>query len=122
MKKKLKDKKITIYKTIQSNDGYQTEQYKPIHPGTLWAYFRHLSGREYHETQMSGLLEENVVFVVNWRPDYTVLSARTLLIRFRDVWYDVQRVDAFEGYKSDVQLFCKFLDKAPKDSEILPYA
>ena len=46
---KLKDKKIEILalQSIINENGYPEEKLEPICL-PVWAYFRHLSGREYH--------------------------------------------------------------------------
>ena len=46
---KLKDKKIEILavQSVINENGYAVETLEPICP-PVWAYFRHLSGREYH--------------------------------------------------------------------------
>ena len=48
--KPLKDKKITIYAEItdENGTGYTEIKYRPIHPGTVWAYMRDMSAREYY--------------------------------------------------------------------------
>ena len=46
----LKDKKIEIYKVIhgtKDKEGFSKKQWQPIHTGTLWAYTRQLSAKEF---------------------------------------------------------------------------
>lgn len=52
---------------------------------------------------MSVQAVEEVQFVINWRDDITTQH----IIRFRVADYDITRVDTFEGYKSDLMLYCK---------------
>lgn len=46
---------------------------------------------------------EEVQFVINWRDDITTAH----VIRYRGADYDITRVDPFEGYKSDITVYCK---------------
>ena len=68
---KLKDKKIEILavQSVINENGYAVETLEPICP-PVWAYFRHLSGREYHAANAEHMQEE-VLFTINWRNDIT---------------------------------------------------
>lgn len=46
---------------------------------------------------------EEVVFVINCRTDITTEN----VILYKGVKYNIVRVDVFEGYKSDLTLYCK---------------
>lgn len=48
--------------------------------GTVWAYFRNLSGKE-------------------------VFAAAT--VRYNGTLYNITRIDTFEGYKEDLTLYCR---------------
>lgn len=100
---KLKDKKIEILAVThtQDPDGFPIETITPI-ATPMWAYFRHLSGKEIYAAMSIQTVEE-VQFVINWRDDITTRH----IIRFRGVDYDITRVDTFEGYKQDLTLYCK---------------
>ena len=100
---KLKDKKIQILAATYETDpeGFQTESLTPIAP-PLWAYFRQLSGKEVYAAASIHAVEE-VQFVINWRDDITTAH----VIRFKGADYDITRVDPFEGYKSDITVYCK---------------
>lgn len=115
--KPLKDKKITIYQTIGSTTagGFPQYKYRPIHPGQVWAYVRDMSSEEYYNAQVHGTREE-AVFIVNWREDITAL----MRIVYKGVWYEIKRVDAYEGYKDDLKLFA-VRTTTPKNENILPY-
>ena len=78
---KLKDKKIEILavKSVINENGYAVETLEPICP-PVWAYFRHLSGREYHAANAEHMQEE-VLFTINWRSDVTTAH----VIRFGGV-------------------------------------
>jgi SPP1 family predicted phage head-tail adaptor len=100
---KLKDKKIEVLAATHTKDpeGFPIETLTPIAP-PMWAYFRQLSGKEIYAA-MSVQATEEVQFVINWRDDITTAH----VIRYKGVDYDITRVDTFEGYKSDLTLYCK---------------
>ena len=100
---KLKDKKIEILAVTHKQDpeGYSIETLTPISP-PMWAYFRQLSGKEVYAA-MSVQATEEVLFIIGYRTDITTRH----IIRFRDADYDITRIDTFEGYKSDLTLYCK---------------
>ena len=109
MTQRLKDKKIKIYRcteTARNSNGYSSQKYTPIHPGSLWAYVRQTSGKEYYAAMAQQVTEE-ILFVVNWREDLTMDQARWLYIEYNGRWYDVQRIDTYEGYKREIQIFAK---------------
>ena len=109
MTQRLKDKKIKIYKRVETtrdSNGYTSTQYTPIHPGSLWAYVRQTSGKEYYAA-MGQQVTEEILFVVNWRNDLTMDQTRWLYVEYNGRWYDVQRIDTYEGYKREIQLFAK---------------
>lgn len=92
---KLKDKKIEILavQSVINENGYAVETLEPICP-PVWAYFRHLSGGEYHAANAEHMQEE-VLFTINWRIDITTAH----VIRYNGVLWNITRVDTFEGYK-----------------------
>ncbi|MGJ4850588.1 phage head closure protein [Bacillota bacterium Meth-B3] len=100
---KLKDKKIEILAAlnVSNGSGYFTETLTPIGP-PVWAYFRHLSGKEIFAASAQMAVEE-VLFTINYRPDITP----TQVIRYNGALYDITRVDSFEGYKDDLTLYAK---------------
>jgi len=114
----LKDKKITIYKEVMTKDewGNQRSSYQPIHPGKLWAYVRQLSATEYFAAAAVQNKEE-MLFTVNWRPDITP----QMYIEYKGVWYDIQRVDTFEGYKENLHLYASQTLRPPDPDDIIPY-
>ena len=114
----LKDKKITIYKKVITEDsiGNQITKYQPIHPGKLWAYVRQLSATEYFAAAAVQNKEE-MLFTVNWRPDITP----QMYIEYKGVWYDIKRVDTFEGYKENLHLYASQTLHPPGASDIIPY-
>lgn len=114
----LKDKKITIYRKIITVDdwGNQISSYQPIHPGKLWAYVRQLSATEYFAAAQVQNKEE-MLFTVNWRPDITP----QMYIEYKGVWYDIKRVDTFEGYKENLHLYASQTLRPPDPDDIIPY-
>lgn len=100
---KLKDKKIEILagQNVVNENGYAVETLKPICP-PVWAYFRHLSGKEYFAANAEQVKEE-VLFQVNYRADITT----THVIRYSGILWDITRVDTFEGYRADLKLYCR---------------
>jgi len=115
----LKDKKIILYRAEHTTDkeGFATAaKYKPIHPGRLWAYVRQLSASEFYASQALQRSEE-MLFVVNWRGDV----AADCYIEYRGVFYNVTRVDTFEGYKEDLKVYAARLLSQPKPEDIVEY-
>lgn len=114
----LKDKKITIYQTVVTENeiGDQITKYQPIHPGKLWAYVRQLSAKEYYAAAAVQNKEE-MLFTVNWRPD---ISPK-MYIEYKGKWYNIERVDTFEGYKENLHLYASELVRPPDEDDIIPY-
>ena len=106
-KRRLKDKKIELLKPSsgdyidKDSQGFKLQSLEPVCP-SVWAYYRHLTGREMY-TNNTTIPRENVMFVINWRRD---ISTRNV-VRFRGELFDIVRVDDFQGYKSDIVLYCK---------------
>ena len=114
----LKDKKIILYRVEHSKDkeGFSTAKYKPIHAGRLWAYVRQLSASEFYAAQAVHNSEE-MLFVVNWRGDLTT----DCFISYRDVFYNVTRVDTFEGYKEDLKVYAARLLSQPVAGDVVEW-
>ena len=100
---KLKDKKIELLATVSTvtENGYAEQTLQPICP-PVWAYFRHLSGKEYYAANAEHVQEE-VMFQVNYRADLSTAH----VIRYNGVMYDITRTDTYEGRKEDLKLYCK---------------
>ena len=97
---KLKDKRITLYKIVQEG-GYSADKWVPM--GTVWAYYRQLSGKEYFAA-MAAQQSEECVFIINWTKDVDTRMG----IGYKGKYYDITRVDDYEGYKNDIQLYAKY--------------
>lgn len=98
---KLKDKEIELLRQVHTREemGITTTTLESM--GTVWAYFRHLSGKEVFAAATVNYKEE-VLFQVNYRPDLTTAC----VVRYRGILYDITRIDTFDGYKEDLNLYC----------------
>lgn len=103
MKKRLKDKKIQILKAVYTENeiGEMIPSFEPAHPGSLWAYVRQLSASEFYKAAAVQTGEE-MLFVINWRDD---IDPTTHAIKYKGRYYNIKRVDTYEGYKQDVQIY-----------------
>mgnify|MGYP002749273098 FL=1 len=101
---KLKDKKIRIlaYESYTNNNGFPVEKWNVIHEGKLWAYYRQLSGKEFFAAATVNA-EENVLFTVNYRTDIEA----DMIVEYAGEYYQITRIDDHEGYKTDIDLYCK---------------
>lgn len=120
MKRKLKDKKITLYqeRDVSAPGDMPRMALAPIHPGKLWAHIRQMSASE-RIANLSVQVVEDVLFVINWR-DFKTVDTLTLKIQHNEQWYDVTRIDTFEGYKQDLKVYGKLVE-APDPDYIAPY-
>lgn len=120
-KRRLKDKKITLYKkTTGVNDvGMPSTVYRPLHPGTLWAYVRHQSSREYFAAK-AAQITETLMFEVNWRADLTLESLASTFIVYKGNWFNIARLDTYEDNKTNIRLYANSM-KAPAAADIQPY-
>ena len=101
MKKMLKDKKINIIKQSQERDNYgELIDVLITVAENIWAYYRHLSGREIYAA-MTIDAQEEVVFEIGWRNDIDT----TMKIQYRGDIYNITRIDDYEGYKNDLKVF-----------------
>lgn len=98
---KLKDKKIELLRQVHTRDemGFTKTTLESL--GTVWAYFRHLSGKEVFAAATVNYKEE-VLFQVNYRTDLTTAN----MVRYNGTLYNITRTDTFEGYKEDLTLYC----------------
>lgn len=113
MKRQLKDKKIDIYTVdwVFDDIGQQIAEWTKLTDTPLWAYFRQIGGNEYYAAAVAERVAEDVVFSVNWRDDIDT-SARVV---YKGKEYEITRIDPYEGYKSDLKLYCKL---APRNNII----
>lgn len=98
---KLKDKKIEIQEVRYISDAIGNRKKETVTIATVWAYFRQLSVDEiYNVTTQT---EEQVLFRINYRDDITTEN----IIRYKGNLYNITHIDVYEGYKSDLTLYCK---------------
>ena len=118
-KRKLKDKKVIIYQEVYEPTLPYVDKraYRPVHPGKLWAYIRQLSAGEFYAAKAVQQTEE-VIFTVNYRPDISQKCA----VSYKGVFYDITRVDTFEGYKDNLHLYATIKQNQPSEDIILPYS
>lgn len=120
MRKRLKDKKIIIYNytNVAEPGNMPQKKWKPIHPGTLWAYVRQLSQKEWYGSAQTQNQEERL-FVINWRSDIDTY----MNIFYKGKWYEIVRIDPYEDYKSDLQIYVKEAigGGIPREDDIIPY-
>ena len=99
---KLKDKKIEILKKTFVHDKYgnSSVSYEPI-CAPVWAYFRQLSMKELYGVLTQ--IDETALFQIGYRSDVTTNN----VIRYGGTDYEITRMDTFEGYKTDLTIYCK---------------
>ena len=58
--------------------------------------------------------KEEVIFIINWRDDINT----QMLIEYCGKYYDITRIDDYEGYKKDLSVYCKLSARqSPDDPE-----
>lgn len=118
---KLKDKKIKIYKYIETRDedGFAVKAYMPIHEqDSVWAYFKQLSASLLYANNTTTTKEE-CFFRINWTDAILVNYASDYRVYYDGLLYQVTRVDPYEGYKRDLALYCKLT--TDKIDTVVPY-
>ena len=92
-------------------------KYVPIHSCRLWAYVRQTSGTEvfYASGEYSS---ESMVFEIAWRDDVESLGH---FVEYKGIFYDIKRVDTFEGYKGSITITADKLVSQPKPEEFMSY-
>lgn len=119
---RLKDKKIIIYKYINTRDssGFPVKAYMPIHAqSNIWAYFKHLSASLYFASAQTNVKEE-CLFQVNWSEYLRAPQAEHLHILYDGLLYQVKRIDPFEDYKRNINLYASY-EAEGIDGSIIPY-
>ena len=98
---KLKDKKIEIQESRYVSDSIGNRKKELVTVATVWAYFRQLSMKELYSVTTQ--VQEEVLFQINYRTDITTAH----VIKYNGIQYEITRIDTFEGYKSDLTIYCK---------------
>mgnify|MGYP000908871585 CR=1 FL=1 len=101
----LKDKKINILvsQNVAEPGDMPRWEWAPIQSGGIWAYYRQLSGEE-RFTALMVQAQEEALFVISWKNGITT----DMLIEFRGKYYNITRIDDFEGNKTDIRMYAKF--------------
>lgn len=102
MKMNRKDKKITIVKTVtgQDEDGFEDDDKEIIVYKDIWAYYRHISGKEFYAARSTNTKVE-VIFIINYRKDID----ETMQIIYKDKKYYITQIDDFEDKKTDLKIY-----------------
>ena len=98
---RLKDKKIEIQESRYVSDAIGNRKKELVTVATVWAYFRQLSMKELYSVTTQ--VQEEVLFQINYRTDITTAH----VIKYNGIQYEITRIDTFEGYKSDLTIYCK---------------
>ncbi len=111
---RLKDKKVNLVrKTTVKETPYPHEYYKIVEGGgNIWAYYRAASQLEisYAETTAQAITS---IFFLNWRSDIR----NDDFIEYKGNFYKIEFLDDFEGYKEDIKVTAKAIDKLPAVDE-----
>jgi len=118
-----KDKKAQVY--FQS-DGYKDDYgvyhkggVYPIAASSLWCYARQNSQSLSFGNGVAYVNEESRFFVFN--NNEKIKQGR--LIKYKDAWYTIQRVDTADDYNGDMFVYADDTPtgEIPKQSDIKPY-
>lgn len=107
MKRYRKDKKITILelRTEKDEDMFCQRIYDPIKGlENIWAYYRHLSGKEFFEAHANNSKVE-AIFIVNWKEKLVTTNPIAMRVLYNNEQYDITQIDDFEGKKSDIKIY-----------------
>lgn len=107
MKRYRKDKKVTILELrIETDeDGFGKRKFDPIKGlENIWAYYRHLSGKEFFEAATMNSKVE-AIFIVNWKEKLVTTNPITMRVLYNNEQYDITQIDDFEGRKTDIKIY-----------------
>lgn len=112
----MKDKKAEVYEVIEDDGG--TIWWRPITPAPMWCYSRLVSESKKYE---AGIVGESISrdFVFN----YNAKIAVDAVIKYKDVWYQAERVDTQDDYNGDMHVTVRDCPTGdtPRKNRILPY-
>lgn len=113
----LKDKKAMIYQSTQTRTsiGDYTEYWTPVAPSLLWCYTKQVS-EDLRLRAMAVNTDETRLFVFNYRSSVKPGN----LVKYKDVWYEVTRVDTDDDYNTDMYVYVKNLLFTPSDVREYP--
>ena len=119
-----KDKKAQVYvEGERYQDAYgiwhDGSGVYPIAASSLWCYARQNSQTLGFASGVAYINEESRFFVFNNNPN--IKQGR--LIRYKDKWFTIQRVDTNDDYNGDMFVYADDtpIGDTPKDSDIKPY-
>jgi SPP1 family predicted phage head-tail adaptor len=97
----MKNKKIDILKW--SDDALDGEGGYEPYIKNIWAYYRHVSGKEFYAAAASNI-EVEVIFQINYRDDID-LGEGHYGVLYKGKEYDITQIDDFEGNKTDLKIY-----------------
>lgn len=106
-KRPMKNKKITILQRTESTmHGESLNEYEPV-PGceNIWAYYRHVSGKEFFAAQKTNSRVE-VMFEINYRKGLDTY----MKIKYNNELYEITQIDDFEGNRTDLKISAYKID------------
>ena len=112
----MKDKKADVYEVIEDDRG--TIWWRPITPAPMWCYSRLVSESKKYEAGIAGeSISRDFIF------NYNVKIEVDFLIKYKDTWYQIQRVDTQDDYKVDMHVTTRECPTGdlPRKNRILDY-
>lgn len=107
MNRHRKNKKITMlkYANMVDKDNIPRKEYIPMEGlENIWAYYRHLSGKEFFAAHATNSKVE-VMFEINWNKKIAETNPVLLQVLYNNEKYYVTQIDDFEGRKTDLKLY-----------------
>ena len=107
MNRHRKNKKITILELIKRQDDigdWIAEELPSEGLENIWAYYRHLSGKEFFAAASTKSKVE-VIFEINWNKKIAEINPVTIKVLYNNEKYYVTQIDDFEGRKTDLKLY-----------------
>ena len=112
----LKDKKAQIYRKYEGGGSGRSISYIPLTASALWCYTRQLTETQIFTARIY-LDDETRLFVFNFRDDIQQYD----VIRYKESWYSVTRVDTMDDYNGEVFVYVKNIKINPKQEQIKPF-
>lgn len=117
----LKDKKAQIYREIagdRDSSGLNSGGVYPYASAPMWCYSKQINAALTFVAR-SYDTDETRFFVFNYHKGIEQYD----LVLYRDVWYEITRVDTIDDYNGELFVYVKDCPrgKKPRDSEIKEY-
>lgn len=106
-KRKIKDKKVTLWKVGEYEDDMGLTQQGIVKVGKVWAYIRDLSAKERQETILVKERQDLKVQIANKKDIDTSWK-----VSYKDRVYSIVAIDRFEWYDDDIVLSVEYLEGA----------